>query len=1024
MSKTRKPFTGPSQSWDTAPRAPNCVTIFGAGIAGLAVAHELVERGFQVQVWEPQADERTPERGCDVGGLARTQWGSYPWPLEQEVFRLSTPAGANAAEPVVEKVSNGDSRAEQKRLAAAESQPKRLRAAKSQPIQHFPYKFYVRWAPPAVVTDDGRPLAKLLPSFEKFFADGIRYFEVRLAYFGMNRLSQHERERRLVQIANHWTRLLEVEPAAFQPPLPESLAVESDDVGGTKAEGRWYRATLTYRAAQLQVRIALEDSLDPVAATLTIAPTDENFASQGRSLTLRSRWRPGDIDSTIDRRRAIEALRETIQPNDVWYLEAVADLRGLDYDEMRRRAHAVREEFAKLCPGLLGELEGDHRTGLSVRFNTSRGGTAIIVIVPIMASPYPEYEEAPEDIEVVIAFRQRVRWIPGEHGYRFFPSFYHHLFDTMRRIPLLDIETKSQVARAQERAAGVRYPEPDQYVETGRTAFDNLSPTASHVLASASRQRPSQLARSPLRSLEELRSYLHLTFGDKADGGFALSPRDVSRISLKVLQFATSGESRRSQYEKLSWWEFLEAESFAEPAQDLLRKWPEALVAMNAEECDARTQWVPFIQLLLDQVRKEGYRDGTLRGPTSEAWLNPWRRYLEAQGVQFIHGKLVGFEARDGEIWPAVDCYDLRHHSVEAEDRNQPELRPGYFVLAVSTPELAELARSFCKTVESAGLPLDEDSDMQRAQHITARDLHEPRPRGELRHFGGIQFYFAEDVYWIDGHVYYPDSEWQLTSISQARFWQDRMDWEHGYRGVLSVIIGSWDKPGRNGKSAWFCDPQELAAEVWRQIADSLRRRSAGDQRSTLGGGRFVRRTPLGQLPEPIYWHLDQNLEWIEHETRYRNRAAFYIARPERFEDRPGDLETGYDVAYGFVLAGHHMKTFTRLPSMESANESGRHAANAILQHIIEHRLDGYEFHGSFCDIWNPEDRELDDLQLFKDLDEKLCQRGLPHLFESLEFDFLLANVLRGSEDDPLDPIKLLSRLRGLYRHRQVKETG
>src|SRR5215471_11440487 len=56
------------------------VTIFGAGVAGLTCAHELVERGFRVQVWEPQCDDRFPERGCDVGGLARTQWSRAHWP--------------------------------------------------------------------------------------------------------------------------------------------------------------------------------------------------------------------------------------------------------------------------------------------------------------------------------------------------------------------------------------------------------------------------------------------------------------------------------------------------------------------------------------------------------------------------------------------------------------------------------------------------------------------------------------------------------------------------------------------------------------------------------------------------------------------------------------------------------------------------------------------------------------------------------------------------------------------------------
>src|SRR5262244_952794 len=29
-------------------------------------------------------------------------------------------------------------------------------------------------------------------------------------------------------------------------------------------------------------------------------------------------------------------------------------------------------------------------------------------------------------------------WVPGEHGFRFFPGFYKHVIDTMRRIPSFD----------------------------------------------------------------------------------------------------------------------------------------------------------------------------------------------------------------------------------------------------------------------------------------------------------------------------------------------------------------------------------------------------------------------------------------------------------------------------------------------------------------------------------------------------------------------------------------------------------
>ena len=30
---------------------------------------------------------------------------------------------------------------------------------------------------------------------------------------------------------------------------------------------------------------------------------------------------------------------------------------------------------------------------------------------------------------------RRRPWLPGEHGFRFFPNFYRHITDTLRRIP-------------------------------------------------------------------------------------------------------------------------------------------------------------------------------------------------------------------------------------------------------------------------------------------------------------------------------------------------------------------------------------------------------------------------------------------------------------------------------------------------------------------------------------------------------------------------------------------------------------
>ena len=64
------------------------VTVFGAGITGLSVAHELVERGFRVQVVEREPGSRGAD-ACEVGGMARTQVVRLPTladpdPVEQQ----------------------------------------------------------------------------------------------------------------------------------------------------------------------------------------------------------------------------------------------------------------------------------------------------------------------------------------------------------------------------------------------------------------------------------------------------------------------------------------------------------------------------------------------------------------------------------------------------------------------------------------------------------------------------------------------------------------------------------------------------------------------------------------------------------------------------------------------------------------------------------------------------------------------------------------------------------------------------
>ena len=110
--------------------------------------------------------------------------------------------------------------------------------------------------------------------------------------------------------------------------------------------------------------------------------------------------------------------------------------------------------------------------------------------------------------------------------------------------------------------------------------------------------------------------------------------------------------------------------------------------------------------------------------------------------------------------------------------------------------------------------------------------------------------------------------------------------------------------------------------------------------------------------------------------------AGQYRLRPGKVAEKSPKASALYEVfEERFVLAGTHMQTYTRITSMEAANESARHAVNAILEDA--------RAQCDRCDIWDPEDHELPDLQWFKELDETLFDKELPHFSRILGWEEL-----------------------------------
>ncbi len=122
-----------------------------------------------------------------------------------------------------------------------------------------------------------------------------------------------------------------------------------------------------------------------------------------------------------------------------------------------------------------------------------------------------------------------------------------------------------------------------------------------------------------------------------SDGDLDLTHDDLRFFGSKVWQIVTSCRERRdTDYEKIGWWEFIGAEHRSLAYQKLLGHGiTRSLVAAKARTASTKTIGDIFVQLLFDIVTPGPSTDRVLNGPTNDVWIDPWRRYLESQGVDY-----------------------------------------------------------------------------------------------------------------------------------------------------------------------------------------------------------------------------------------------------------------------------------------------------------------------------------------------------------------------------------------------------
>ncbi len=495
--------------------------------------------------------------------------------------------------------------------------------------------------------------------------------------------------------------------------------------------------------------------------------------------------------------------------------------------------------------------------------------------------------------------------LPGEHGFRFFPRFYRNLPATMKDTPI---------------------------GSNGRSAYANLV-QASREMIARSDDRPNLVvsARFP-RTLADLKVMLNDVFAPKG-----LTEEEEHFAAERLWQIATSCDERiANDYERMSWWEFVEADRFSDNYKALFAVgFTRTLVAARARSASTAVGGSILLQLIFGAATPGPSTDRLLNGPTNEVWIDPWLEYLRKQGVRYeLNSPVSKVHVADGRIGHVV---------VDTPD-GPTEVHGDYYLFAVPIEVMARFLQS------SDILKLDTSLE-------TLIELSE-----DVAWMNGMQLYLNRDIKLDYGHTMYVDSPWAITTISQSQFWPEVKLSAYGdgkVKGIISIDISNWEAdgvlehpPDGKHKPAKECTKEQIKDEVVAQLMQGLNKK--GEE-------------PVLRKEDIHDWYLDSDVEPLDLFTdlsRYKDAEPLLVNKINTWHLRP----EAHTHIPNLFLASDYVKTDVMLATMEGANEAARRAVNAI--------IDASGEKAAYCTVYPLQRPWI--LALHRYADRRRYNRGLP----------------------------------------------
>ncbi len=518
------------------------------------------------------------------------------------------------------------------------------------------------------------------------------------------------------------------------------------------------------------------------------------------------------------------------------------------------------------------------------------------------------------------------RELPAEHGFRFFPGFYRNVPDSMRRIPL------------PRNRNGVLDNLRDVAELIGDGSFGGaLSTGPGRSIAGFLPFEFGALPRADAARIGDP-GYLAQLIGQTVAQTSGVSP---DRFPLELIDFgrciATYVSSctarRETQWDRISWWDFLGAERKSAVFQEAIAKATTmGLVAVKPEVCSVNSAG-NIVEAFLWNVTlplpgpDDAFVARFLNGPTSDVWIDPWVQELTRPGVRFHGGHALRSLHTAAGIISGADVID-----------SNGTVRPvaaDFYISAVPVDRAIDLLRT--PDLLRLDPQLDAIEDL-RVDWMNGLMIYLRRPLQVARGIFGIQ-----------------DHPWTLSAISQGHAWSRDIAAEFGdgtVDDIISVDISNWDGVGTTvvHKTARECTRDEIFTEVW----STLKARFGGLDRSIADENLHS-------------WFLDPAISW-DSSGRIHNAEPLTVQTVNTWAKRP----KGPTAIPNLFVAGDWIQTNANVVSMEGANQGGRIAAQAVLDAADRNteRVVRYDY-------YTPP--QLDPL---KALDAQRFAAGQPNIFE------------------------------------------